>query len=280
MNETQRQAYLHVMGIQSYFPRVPVAAAKLSPEYILEIQPLPVSLKASEKQQAVKAQSANPYSSAEPKLSNDQTHAVGRAAALIDSGVNLASATLPAQGSAAVPFVTESANAEHPLRFRLHYFRISSTLSVIDEVPYQKQTKVSDAVNSLLLAILQALGENPEAEALRAEQFDWPLESGFAVKGDPAMAAQQALLGYLAMRKQRDGFQQLLVFSAQLPALLIGDKVGACKNTDQFDQFAVNGNYHLTVTHSLQSLLAHPILKRETWAHLQPLRQRLASLQN
>ncbi len=268
------------MGIESYFPRVPVAAAKPSPLYNLEIPLPPVSLKTSEQPQAVKAVAANSYSPVAPKPGKAQSRPASHTAGSIDSGL----ATMPARVRAQIPTAGTSAvvatDEVNPLRFRLHYIRISNALSVINEVPYQQQVTAPDAVMSLLLAILHALSENPEAGALKEEQFDWPLESGIAVKGNPAMAAQQALLGYIAMRRQRDGFQQLLIFSAQLTTLLFDDKIGVGKNSDQFDQFSVSGNYHLTVTQSLQSLLAHPILKRETWAHLQPLRQRLAGLRN
>lgn len=166
---------------------------------------------------------------------------------------------------------------EDQLHFRLNYYRISSTLAVIDEVPFQQQGQAPNTVRALLKAILQALGINPESSDLQADQFNWPLESGIAVKGDPALAAQQALLGYITMRQQRDGFQQLLVFSAQLSPLLLQDRAGQDKDQARFDQLAAGGSFHITVTHSLQSLLAHPILKRETWEHLQALRQRLAS---
>lgn len=279
MNETQRQAYLRVMGIQSYFPRVPVSAAKPSPEYILEIPPLPASAKTSGKQPAVKAV-AKPHSPAALKVSNDQSPLTGRTAALVDSGLAAAPTTVPATIPPAVPSTVVAAVAGNHLRFRLQYFRISSVLSVIDEVPYQQQLKASDALKTLLLAILHALGENPEAGALKAESFEWPLESGIAEKSDSAVAAQKALSGYITRCKHRDGFQHLLVFSAQLPALLLDDAAGDGTSPGRIDQFSASGNYHLTVTHSLQSLLAHPILKRETWAHLQPLRQRLAGLQN
>ncbi len=280
MNETQRQAYLRVMGVESYFPRVPVTAAKPSPVYNLEIPPPPVSRKTSEQPQAEKASAENSYSPVAPKPDKTQSRPASPIAGAIDSGLAIVPARVPAQIPTASPSAMVPTDEVNPLRFRLHYIRISNALSVINEVPYQQQVKAPDAVMSLLLAILQALGENPEAEALKTEQFDWPLESGIAVKGNPALAAQQALLGYIAMRKQRDGFQQLLVFSAQLPTLLFDHKIEVGKSSDQFDQFAASGNYHLTVTHSLQSLLAHPILKRETWAHLQPLRQRLAGLRN
>lgn len=275
MNESLRQAYLQVMGIQSYFPRVPVPGAKVSPEYVLDTPVHSVVINASGKQPAGKMQPAYHLPPAALKVSNEQRRPTGRITAKVD----LNQTPAPVEAAATTPSSIPSA-AANQLRFRLHYYRISNALAVIDEVPYQQQEKTSDAVMSLLLAIMQALGEHPGSAVVKADQFDWPLESGIEVKGNPVLAAQQALHGYIAMRKQRDGFQQLLVFSSQLPTLLLEDQAGVGKNSGKFDQFAASGNYHITVTHSLQSLLAHPILKRETWEHLQPLRQRLGSLRN
>ena len=184
-------------------------------------------------------------------------------------------ATRVAVASAPLPAVPSAEDAG--LRFCLNYYRISSTLAVIDEVPFEPAHRVPDSVLQLLRAILQALGVNCDAPAFKPEPFNWPLETSIDLQGDPALAAQQALLGYTAMRQQRDGFRHLLVFAAQLSTLLpaerqIQDEPGASQNRAQ-----PAGPYSITVTHSLQSLLAHPILKRETWAHLQALRQRLAS---
>lgn len=269
MNETQRRAYLQVMGIQPYFPRVPVPGAKQSPQYVIEI-PVTASSVAVSNTENLAPVALTPVTDL-PKPRKAQ----GKANITKVPATDLPRTSLPE-----TPILpsTGSSEWEDRLHFRVNYYRISSTLAVIDEVPFQQQTQEPDAVRLLLKAILQALGVNLETTGLQPDQFNWPLESGIKVKGDPALAAQQALLGYITMRQQRDGFEQLLVFSAQLSTLLLRDMAGQGTELDRFDQLAAGGHFHITVTHSLQSLLAHPILKRETWEHLQALRQRMVSL--
>lgn len=273
MNETQRQAYLQVMGIQPYFPRVPVPGAKPSPLYAIEVatEIAPIARTTPDKHAPVAANRTPP--AARPKTAPIQAAALNIAAAAASS-VPKSSTQAPATSAlhAASP-----SPAGPGLRFCLNYYRISSTFAVIDEVPFDHTHRVSDSVLLLLRAILQALGVNSEAIEFKPEPFNWPLETSIDVQVDPALAAQQALLGYMAMRQQRDSFQHLLVFAAQLSTLLPEDRQIQGENNVGDNQTEPAGPYSITVTHSLQSLLAHPILKRETWAHLQALRQRLAT---
>jgi len=158
------------------------------------------------------------------------------------------------------------------LKFRLNYIRISDSIAIIDEVPYQQANKTSDASIVLLNAIMSALGVDAQPNTARTEVFNWPLMPGISKQGNANVNAQNALSGFIAMRQQTDKFKYLIVFVAQISELLMQDKAEA-----ERDWLAENGNYYLTITHSLHSMLAHPILKRETWLHLQHLRHRLAA---
>ncbi len=264
MNETQRQAYLQAMGIQAYFPRVPVAGAKQSPVYIVA-SPAEVTTNAAVIAAKPAPVAATPAPRAarvsKPQTAITQTPAVATATVVELSPV----------ASAPLPEVLDA------LRFHLQYYRINDTLAVIDEIPFQQTRKAPDTTIVLLKAILRALEVDCQAATFQADAFNWPLETGMVMKGDPAQAAQQALLGYIKMRQQRDGFQYLLIFAAQLSTLLPDAAELKQDVSARREQQAITDTYRITTTHSLQSLLAHPILKRETWAHLQDLRRQLAS---
>ena len=73
------------------------------------------------------------------------------------------------------------------------------------------------------------------------------------------------------MRKRLDGFDNLLVFAGQIDALLLR----STKKAEQRDYLVKVEDYHLTITSSLQAMLSFPMLKKEVWQRLQPLRQRL-----
>ena len=272
MNETQRQAYLQAMGIQQHFPRIPAVGAKTSPVYEI-LQPEPALISVSATVHSTVHTTLDATINAKPAARRPlQTKITGRPEITALPKI----ATLPrdetpamaARNSATV--VAESDIDE--LKFRLNYIRISDSIAIIDEVPYQQANKTSDSSTALLNAIMSALGVGSQPHTARIEVFNWPLMPGISKQGDAIVDAQNALSGFIAMRQQTDKFKYLIVFVAQISELLMQVNAEA-----ERDRLAENGNYYLTITHSLQSMLAHPILKRETWLHLQPLRNRLAA---
>jgi hypothetical protein len=259
MNESQRQAYLSAMGIQPYYPRRPLAAAKPSPRY--EFDPDRLSTTGT-----VVTTPARPIrdSQPEPKPATRTTSAP-RAPVVPVSAQPLARK----EPTAAVP--ADTAAAADALRFRLHYYRISESLAVIDEVPHQQARNEAGSSLSLLHGILKALGVECGEVTFEPELFHWPLAEGMAMKNDPAVEARKALQGFITMRQQTDRFKHLIIFAGQVEEVL-----GSASQPLNRDAMAESGSYYVTITHSLQSMLAYPVLKRDVWAHLQPLRKRLA----
>lgn len=259
MNDMQRQAYLQAMGIQSYFPRVVVAGAKPSRTYDLLPQP---------------------EATQEPDLPRQETpRAVrpGRPKPVVRPESTTARATLTSRPVTPPPtVVTEltspAAQESAQRRFRVNYYRITDTLAVIDEVPYQQTARDAKAALALLRAILAAVGVATDGLPLQAETFDWPQETSMSLTNDPTLDAQLALQGYIRKRQETDSFRHLLIFAAQVAEILAPEGI-----ENERDQPVANNNYNRTITHSIQSLLAHPILKREVWAQLQPLRRRLVT---
>ena len=277
MNESRRQAYLQAMGIQPYYPRVSVAGAKSSPDYEFDPQIAAIT----ESARSVQALGVDNSRARKPASGARSA----RPAQVPQQPANTPVAAKP------VDVVAASAGAAaQSLQFRLHYYTISPALAVIDEVPLH-QSRIDPVMTlTLLKGIMQALQVEVAQDALKPELFNWPLDSSIGSSNDPVKDARNALLGYIKMRQQTSCFQHLLVFGGKISDLLLTDSQLDSQSSQPaaedfgspqdaiIDEPMDGGAYRITLTHSLQSMLAHPVLKREVWAHLQPLRHRLVAV--
>jgi hypothetical protein len=55
----------------------------------------------------------------------------------------------------------------------------------------------------------------------------------------------------------------------------MSEGAGAAENPQDFIQMPQN--YYMTLTSTLSAMLSYPLLKKQVWAHLQPLKKRLAA---
>jgi len=263
MNERKRQAYLEAMDIQTYFPRQQLPGAKPSPDYNFP-----------------------PVSSALPELNESEEVKTARKTnglAAIDKLRSRGPASRKATGSpirqsSQVPKSENESGSvsaldqENSLSFTLRYYRINERLAVLIDVPTQGSSQLSEESLSLMQAILKALGQEGFEPNPKAEELSWPLQSGYSMKNTPQVEAAKAISGFLQMRKETDGFTNLLVFAGQVEDVLLS--FDANKNARDFES---NKGYFITVTHSLASMLAVSTLKRDVWQHLQALRKRIDS---
>lgn len=307
MNEVQRQAYLKVMGIQTYFPKSVLVGAKQSPAYDYPVED-PHQPDLSKAKQARAGISIKPQRRSEKDLAAQGTggqrterkaaeglaedlKGASRRKAETSAAARVGQAGEPQQsepatvnglGGSSVELAKEeklkatatseesiSSEKSNELRFKLRYFKINEQLAVIDEVPHQRSERLNTEDMALLQAILAALKLDTTGLDFRPESFSWPLAEDLAMKNDPSEEAKRALSGFVQMRQETDGFTNLLVFAAQVDSLLVKQK-----NVSDFA--ATGSNYFITVTSSLHSMLAYPALKRDVWQQLQPLRRRLA----
>lgn len=258
MDEYKRQAYLSAMGIQTYFPRTRLAGAKASPPYPLAEAITP---------------SRGLLANAEPGFQrgvNKTPADVEREAPRQQTDHGIIEQSKLESGE-------EAGNEEEPqaeLKFELCYYKIDEALAVIDEIPHQCLGKSDIHAIHLLRAILLAVGVDANHCEFIPETFSWPLAAQLDMNNKPARAARKALLGFIRKRHEIDQFKNLLIFAGQIDELLTAKEGGQ----EQRDYQWPDCNYYVTTTTSLQSMLAYPLLKREVWQHLQPLRQRLASL--
>jgi hypothetical protein len=278
MNELKRQAYLQAMDIQTYFPKRILPGAKVSPAYDIVISPvIPIRTVAA---------AGRPQSQAIEELRAAATNSRKAAVTEIASDKNVEKTavkqkTTPAavaEASASTETDTQGHRAsetekEDSLNFSLRYYRINEKLAVIDEVPPQGSSRLGTECLLLMQAILKALGQessDQNGDALAAEQFSWPLSTGYSRKNSAKVEAAKALSGFLQMRKEVDGFANLLVFAGQLENVLLNSDADPVLRDFESDK-----GYYITVCNSLASMLAVPTLKRDVWQHLQALRHRI-----
>ena len=262
MNELQRQAYLQAMDIQPYFPRKVLPGAKPSPHYDIPI---------------AQAVVAKPEKTANIEQAKQSIRGAGLAA--IDE---LRSTPESARKATVTPIrqqnreVAEGPDSpaveeqESTRRFTLRYYRINDRLVVLDEVPSQGSEQLSRESHKLMQAILKSLGCSSAEFSMQVEEFSWPVQSGYSVKNSPEVEAAKAISGFLQMRQETDGFTNLLIFAGQVEDLFLQNAPD--KTARDFES---SKGYHISVTHSLASMLAVPTLKRDVWQHLQPLRKRI-----
>lgn len=272
MNEQKRQAYLRAMDIQPYFPRQILVGAKPSPIYEFPVvdPPLPES---SETPAAAESGSRAGVSSQSRGLDAiDELRA--RAAPSRKAQVTpiREDREQPGPQEQTVAAASEDSAAEASLHFSLRYYRINETVAVLDEMPPQGSNQLSRESQKLLQAILKALNLDYPDGSERVEEFSWPVQAGYSAKHAPEVEAARGLAGFLQMRKETDGFTNLLVFAGQIEQLILQTDQARAERDFESDR-----GYFITVTHSLASILAVPGLKRDVWQQLQPLRRRLAS---
>ncbi len=284
MNETQRQSYLQTMGIQSYFPRVVLPGAKPSSQYDFDEVDNQNNLAADGREPLSKATDpGQPAAPAESSVLDEIRAGVSagkgpsrKAADKVTAKADREEVATLSGPPAEEGIAANSLDSQNPvgedaeLRFSLNYFRITPTLALINEVPHQHSSAQDAQTMALMQAILLALSIDVQVADLRAENFSWPLSDDHGAESKSPQLAAKALSGFVQMRQHRDQFGDLLVFAGRAEELMLGD------DSSRRDFRSACGNFNITVSKSLQSMLVHPALKKDVWKDLQPLRGRLS----
>ena len=79
------------------------------------------------------------------------------------------------------------------------------------------------------------------------------------------------LAGFIRKKLQEASFENLLVFTDTISDFFIRRE----KAESIRDYFNETEGFHLTISQSLDTMLAHPDLKRDVWQQLQPLKKRI-----
>lgn len=273
MNELQRKAYLDAMGVEVFYLKNPLLGARQSPSYNYPVEADP--------QLIAKPDSALVKPGKRENLARSEAFAALRTGLTTSKSthsepkIELATEVKkPQQGSdikelkstaTIEPAAAQSANQDgeeldDAFRFRLRYFKINDSLAVLDEQPFDREDISAGVSVELLRNILTAVNVDWAMCDFDFETVQWPLETNLVNDETPRSAALQMLDGFLAQRQSVDKFQHLLVFASSFEGWIEADAAKASKP------------YKMTVCSSLSAMLAYPLLKREVWQQLKPLK--------
>lgn len=286
MKETQRIAYLRQMGYQQYYSRFVLPGAKAS---VIDLAALADSETAKTARPARKAlgdqdEVKRTGAKSGQKVARNQARVTksGVAGSATPSGPGTSRAAesavrdpqeiRPEPDAAAEIGAADTQVNNESLRFNLQFYRINEQLAVVNEAPHQLRGKDNKDAVGLLKNILLALGvDQQSASILQADGFQWPIAEGLDAGNDPKHAAKLALQGFISQRHEQFGFKNLLLLTAQLSPMMT-----AAEGKQTLGDLKPKASaYTVTLSHSLQAMLAHPELKREAWMHMQALRSRI-----
>lgn len=299
MNETLRKAYLSAMGIDVYYPRFTLPGTSITPSYEFDRESggQEGSLRARISETRGSEETDSARSTAKRTVQRPKAQSLrervlfhgedtagpsgekaGQATAVNKEGHSKEQSkeqSKEAVSSATASTVSNEVSADEAdrLRFAIRYYKVSKFLAVIEEYPLQQSLESRSESLNLLRNILHAINVQSETSDYVAESFNWPLVEGLNENTDEKLAAKQALQGFILGRRRQDEFQNLLVFAGKIDELLV-DSPETMNNRD-FQ--ASNAEFFTTITHSLQSMLSYPDLKKDVWQQLQALRQRSLS---
>lgn len=283
VNESTRKAYLGAMGLDIYYPRVNLPGAKISPTYEFDSETLLQAEGSATKESpnnSRRGPTAEKLAASVQSITDSITDSKSRLISNNASKSRVAEQeTQKLESEKQEQTLDEkldtSADESSELRFALRYYKVNDSLAVLDEYPLQQTADAAKESIILLKNILKALGVSIDEVELRHESFNWPLVEGLTSNAGAAVAAKQALQGFIVGRQQQDGFKNLLVFAGLIDDLLIGPAAAADKRDYKFS----NSDCFVSLTHSLQSMLSFPQLKKDVWHQLQALKTRIQANQ-
>lgn len=263
MKEIKRKAYLAAMGIDICYPRVlptelkeSIVSASKNTDNDLAANNKANTLDLTNKPQGLivppkELQTVNSVGSLENKTKeNGGNQANMRSKEERESG---------------------SISGENSLRFSLNFYHINNSLAIIDEFPVLQSATVKAQSLNLLSNIVSAFDIDMNNYEFGDDRLMWPIAGGLEAVHDEASAARMLLSGFIERKSQQNAFENLLVFAAVIDDFLVSNE----KMEDNRDYLYGSKNFHITVTHSLHSMLSFPQLKKDVWLQLQPLKKRI-----
>jgi len=281
-NESQRLAYLRVMGVQPYFPRRPLAGAKPVQNYSEGFLRQNSSVELEHSQVPASAQDVLTLLVAKPSADRLQQRENIAPKPSVDVSPldRVAETTEQSIATTAVqePVTLEpvSVQVEQDVRFVFAYFPINEHFAVLNELPWGTSANVSASCRKLLADILKALGVEVPERNLNPMVFTWPLFEG-APTDLNSENARQTLEGFVAKRLRLLPVKTLLVLAEQSAQFLFPAGFQA---NQQASFKHPRHDVEVVITHSLNAMEAVPDLKRPVWKTLQPLRGQLTGKNN
>lgn len=196
--EIRRLAYLHAMGVDSYFPRIALAGAP--PSMLCEQPPAPEPIAESPARARETVPDSAPQTGGSPKSLRDLLPPV-------------AAAARPAAGKR-----THSAPAAadvDSVRFTLRFFQLPGSTLLVDASPEAApEARLQRLAGNLLLAISRLDGGagtgSSDSAAMQQHVFRWPMV-GNAQVARSEQAAQEAVTAAVQGNCERHGFTRVLL---------------------------------------------------------------------
>lgn len=282
LTEIQRQEYLEIMGVQSYFPRYQLPGARVS-----------VLAESSSEQvesavEAVSEAIANVgLKSPEPPLNTLQSIQTIQEPKEKDLNAELriqelgnilenapetevnSQSSLEPQASDVSPGAIKSVNeaaTDSDVRFRLSVFRVSENICVLNQVPHVGLSQMlSPQHRALFTNICQSLNlTQTPVEFDLIEPFNWPFEVQ-ANLDNGAAAAQSGIRAYLEQQHSVQAFDTLIVMGEMMSRYCSASIVNSSPDK-------AKGLWKTINTPSLDEMLKAWQFKRDAWRGLRSLK--------
>jgi len=261
MNEYQRQAYLTALGLEQYVPRwrLPLAPEPVECELPVLLEPEPAA-QAQSRPAARSTSSAAPEPDSAPASSPQPLADVLRDMSAPPKSSKTGRAEQPR------PLVTPIAEQERLSPFSLSIWRSSLPLLVLDA----RQPRSAMPTERLLHNILVAMAPPNTDTRIQEEILPWPSVNNPALQLRVADARAE-LHTWLEMELSERPVQHLLLMGENAARHFLPEEAEYAQLMWQSVTLAPFGRPAL-VAPSLVELLQQPLLKRDLWRALQPLR--------
>lgn len=292
MNRDRRAAYLQAMGIESWLPIKTLPSAELG-HWVADstvFNPSAAANTALRRSTAV-ASDAPANARTEAPISVTAQNIINRSLALAEE-LNIdapASAQPKASAETPAPVVTAAAPASGSNQ-SLDVFTLAATVCgdilIIDDI--SQMNFASSAYQHWLNAILLSLGQKPLPDTGSAQdRFDWPLP-GSGLFDASQQAAKDIFSAWLQRKLQENNAHWVLLMGKAAVAMHAvessesdtgdGNKQPS-KNSDLGLVAPLQDRQGVQVLPTFGSgeLWRQPLLKREFWQHIQPLRAAVSS---
>ena len=284
MNERQRQDYLEAMGIQTWFPRFVLPAAKPShtcdwdfDDYPVEAfdEPAPLmgapeqSISAPPQDMSYQQPAYSPQQAPSPSQTPSQAPAAGALKESSDILGELGFAPTPEEkAEESEKTQTTDINVIPAEPFRLAVIDVSETCLAIVDLPWSGLNQFTGYHERLLRNILKAVNQ-PCDQTLEARVFAWPIiQETTPVDRKYAREAVQCFLANQFGWQRR---KTILLFGRTSGTCLWGSQESWDTPFESFRGLQKKDDVTYAITCSLGEMMGIPELKADAWADLKGL---------
>lgn len=262
LTEIQRQEYLQIMGVQSYFPRyiLPGALESKQCEWPAELLvDMPNSTSTEKIVETHTKPELEPFAEdnkAKPQHSQDKLDNSDA-----EKSDNEASKEV------------DNEFREDGARFQLAFIRVTDRLCILNLMPYVGRKQLTAVHQKLLINIIKSLGIAHEDVFFDDLPFRWPFTEGEHVDKSKT-AARAALIAFLEQKLTDSKFDHLLVMGEMVMGFVLDEDAEQSLTAGDFHQ-GENIPWQTAYTRSLDEILNRPQFKKDVWQQLKPAMSKL-----